>query len=523
LRPAMTEHSITLKTKSPGQGPHTITIRSNHVRIGHARSNEIILHGDRVHVVHAVIKISESGATVENAAWPKGGVKINDFQMVGVETALKVGDVLSVGEHTIEVVELVIPQKVEPMDRRGYVMVRFSADAAAELSKPADGDTVERFGHAREKLGEILGRKLADDETLAEGIAAVRERYQGARSQLAAVAKALRLVPGASSEAMVDAISRLHEDIDEANAALAEWCPECDPTRCSLSGTVALLIADVLKPQADRIADLEATLADGHGSLLRRSMLDVLGCNPKLTDAQLVSIVREIRNPYIKLRDDLTAASGLQTGIYYPDESIVAQVRLLASKLKAARADGEELRARLEAQAVELRTIFDAITSAENAMRRPGESSSQLVVRVMESRRWENKRIGRFRKALEAGLDRAISDDEFTPEAIEVIARDRRAAWDRIDRLERELGELRTGTAQLLQALSDASGSESPFDGNVTTKAIESGLWAVRAMVMHSDQLEKGLAKSWTDQPPTTEVGARAGCDSRLVEFFYLL
>src|SRR5690606_18944623 len=37
-------------------------------------------------------------------------------------------------------------------------------------------------------------------------------------------------------------------------------------------------------------------------------------------------------------------------------------------------------------------------------------------------------------------------------------------------------------------------------------------------MVMHSDQREKRLAKSWTDQPATTGVGARAARDSRLVE-----
>jgi hypothetical protein len=93
------------------------------------------------------------------------------------------------------------------------------------------------------------------------------------------VCTALRMLPTASAEVLVERIDELRGLISETNAILAPYCAEVDPGRCPLDATVKMLEAEVLKPQAKlqeklrltqrRVRELEAQL--GEGEALKKS------------------------------------------------------------------------------------------------------------------------------------------------------------------------------------------------------------------------------------------------------------
>jgi hypothetical protein len=91
--------------------------------------------------------------------------------------------------------------------------------------------------------------------------AACIARIEELERERASITNALRLVPGASVESIRSSISGLRHEISGAKETLAAYCPEADPTRCSLGGVVRLLVGDVLDPSLARIDELESEAA----------------------------------------------------------------------------------------------------------------------------------------------------------------------------------------------------------------------------------------------------------------------
>ncbi len=105
---------------------------------------------------------------------------------------------------------------------------------------------------------ELMAKRiLALESQHAASIARIEELERERTS----ITNVVGLVPGASVESIRSSINRLRHEIGDAKETLAAYCPEMDPTRCSLAGVVASLMGDVLDPSEVRIATLESEAA----------------------------------------------------------------------------------------------------------------------------------------------------------------------------------------------------------------------------------------------------------------------
>jgi len=68
------------------------------------------------------------------------------------------------------------------------------------------------------------------------------------RTEHEQICEALHLVPEATTEMILESIRNTRREVRDAIEKLAPYCPECEPSRTSLSGVVSLLIGDVLEP-----------------------------------------------------------------------------------------------------------------------------------------------------------------------------------------------------------------------------------------------------------------------------------
>lgn len=452
------QRSITLKITTRGESPthgRTVVFKQDNITIGTWAECDLVLA--KLHDHQATIVLSTTGAVLRHDGREYGGrIEVNHLELAGDVAHLEVGDVIKMRDHSIEVVKLVTPQP------RAQMLDVLKRAEAAKLRVRIDPLYVD-------------GNEVND---WTEGV----PRIKDGRVELIAEGGQISLWYSVSDEPSVN-------------------CPTI--TRVELIDVAPANAHDEHNwHRARRQADADLARFDAkHGTA------------PRVTE--------------------ITGAAELAGGRVFETEGPARVARIAELEKSVAEIDAEN--ARLKA----------ALSKIAGALRLQSDASPESCVAMVEHL---HDTIGTANETLAAWCPEVDPSRSSLSSTVAMLVAD---VLKPARRTERELGELRTGTAQLLRELSDASGAESPFDGNVTSKAIESGLWAARAMVMHSDQLENDLAKivaslggraetmrraeqveiavrliraaSWTDQPTTAEARARSSSDGRLVEFFYLL
>ena len=86
------------------QAPQTIPV-SGRILIGTLMSNEVVIRAPGVEPIHAMIEVLEDGSEIITDLGSQAGVQVNG-QTIDVEAKIKTGDVISVGDIKIDVLNL---------------------------------------------------------------------------------------------------------------------------------------------------------------------------------------------------------------------------------------------------------------------------------------------------------------------------------------------------------------------------------------------------------------------------------
>ena len=93
--------NLEIRFTLPNQGPQTIPVK-NRILIGTLMSNEVVIRAPGVEPIHAMIEVLDDGTEILTDLGSQTGVNVNGKQ-IEVESRLKVGDVITIGDVKIDV------------------------------------------------------------------------------------------------------------------------------------------------------------------------------------------------------------------------------------------------------------------------------------------------------------------------------------------------------------------------------------------------------------------------------------